>query len=512
MLLALSLAHAADTVPAVTVDGQLYRAPMDARSTLWADDASLRPGVRAGAVVGWVHEPVVWVWQDSGERVPLVGDAVGLDLLASYTFWRIRAGVDVPVYPFASGNEGSGGGLGDLALDVKGVVLEEDEAPLGLAIAFRADLPTASTAVPLAAGGFAYELTVIADKKVGPILLAANIGTRGLPAVDVANVAVGDELAWRLGAGFDPGGKAGASLDLAGYATWNDLGNTAGAPAEIMVGGWYKVADSVRLSAGVGHGISSGIGASNGRAVVGVEWAPPAPKEGPKAVAEKPAPRPKDKPVPPAPKPVEKPPAPVAVAKPPPAPTPAPVAVAKPPPAPTPAPVVTPPPAPVPTPVVAPAPAVAVVTPPVVTPTPIAAPVPPAPPAPTAKVPVVIVGNKLVLYQRITFEGQMLTTAGATELEAVSKFLIAHPEIVHVRVEGHTPPLGDPSEELSVAGGRAGLVLDYLSHKGLDRERFTAAGYGSMRPLIPGDDPAAREANERIEFVITKWAEGSAPQ
>ena len=55
-------------------------------------------------------------------------------------------------------------------------------------------------------------------------------------------------------------------------------------------------------------------------------------------------------------------------------------------------------------------------------------------------------------------------------------------------------------------------MLDYLARKGLDRERFTAAGYGSMRPLVPGDDEAARTVNERIDFVITRWAEGAGPK
>lgn len=99
MLILAALAHAADGVPDVAVDGQLYRPPLDAEYTAWADDTSLNAGLRAGAVAGWVHEPVVWVWQDTGERVPVVGDAVGLDVLASYTYWRVRAGLDVPLYP-----------------------------------------------------------------------------------------------------------------------------------------------------------------------------------------------------------------------------------------------------------------------------------------------------------------------------------------------------------------------------------------------------------------------------
>ena len=494
MLILAALAHAADGVPDVAVDGQLYRPPLDAEYTAWADDTSLNAGLRAGAVAGWVHEPVVWVWQDTGERVPVVGDAVGLDVLASYTYWRVRAGLDVPLYPLAAGDGGSGGGVGDIALDLKGVVLERNKAPVGLALAFRADLPTGSTAVPLSSNGFAYELSIIADRKIGPVLVAANIGTRGLPDVQLDNVQVDDQLLWRLGAGYDHEGDWGASADLAGYALWSDLGNAAGAPAEVMVAGWYGVNDQLRLSLGAGTGISSGIGASNGRAVLGVSWAQgrgaaPAPK--PAAVAAKPAAPAKPAPAPVATRPAPAP-APVATQ---PVPAPAPVATKPAPAAPPPAPVAV---------AVKPAPA------PVVTPAPVYVPV--ATPTASAQSPVVVAGNKLVLFRPVSFDGASLSPEGARQLDAVAAYLVQHREIESIRVEGHTSGAGDPSDELSLAGTRAGIVLEYLAEKGVEGSRFYAAGYGGMRPLVPGTDPGARSINERIEFVVTKWAEGAEPR
>jgi outer membrane protein OmpA-like peptidoglycan-associated protein len=94
----------------------------------------------------------------------------------------------------------------------------------------------------------------------------------------------------------------------------------------------------------------------------------------------------------------------------------------------------------------------------------------------------------------------------------VAAFLRAHPEVESIRVEGHTAGQGDPSDELALAGTRAGIVIELLAEKGIDRGRFYAAGYGGMRPLVPGSDPGARSINERIEFVVTKWREGSEPR
>jgi hypothetical protein len=74
ILLALcSMLHAEDmAIPPLAVDAQVYRPPADGGAMLWADESPVRQGFGAKAVAGWVHEPVVWVWNDTGERVPLV--------------------------------------------------------------------------------------------------------------------------------------------------------------------------------------------------------------------------------------------------------------------------------------------------------------------------------------------------------------------------------------------------------------------------------------------------------
>lgn len=448
-LLFSTIAVAAE-VPDIAVDGQLYRPPVDARATLWADDSTVTPGAGAKAAVGWVHNPVVWVWEDTGERVPLVGDAVGLNVIGSYAFWRIRAAVDLPLYLYAASDSEAGPGLGDLGIDVKGMILDPVTMPIGLGMSVRVDTPTGGTAVPLASDGVGWEAAVIADRRIGPVLLAANLGTRGVPEMTTTNTAISNQLAWRVGAGFDPGSNWGLSLDVAGYAQWNDLANAGGSPAEAMVGGWFRFADTLRIQAGAGHGISSGIGASNGRAVLALAWEPKA--QPPKPVIAKPA-------EPPKPTPVETP--------------------------------------------------TVVETPKVVEPAVVVA---PTVVAATAAQPVVVSKNRLLLYQRVSFDGASLRAEGASQLDAVTRFLADHPEIETVRIEGHTDGRGDPSDELALAGTRAGIALEYLVKRGLARERFYAAGYGGMRPILPGADEAARIANERIEFVITKWAPGTQPQ
>jgi len=50
---------------------------------------------------------------------------------------------------------------------------------------------------------------------------------------------------------------------------------------------------------------------------------------------------------------------------------------------------------------------------------------------------------------------------------------------------------------------RALAVLDYLlQDKNLNPLRFSAAGYGEYRPLVPNDTPENRALNRRVDIVV----------
>lgn len=78
-----------------------------------------------------------------------------------------------------------------------------------------------------------------------------------------------------------------------------------------------------------------------------------------------------------------------------------------------------------------------------------------------------------------------------------------------VQIEGHTcdlPPRSSKYKtnwELSTA--RATAVLRYLVEvKGLDEKRFSAAGYGSVRPVVQNTNNLNRSRNRRVEIVILR--------
>ena len=499
----------AQEIPDVDLDAQLYRMPVDATATMWADDSHLSPGPSGRLAVGYVKEPFVWIWDD-GERVAVVDDALGIDAIAGYAVWRLRAAVDVPIYALATGEAGSGAGLGDIAVDLKGTLLDREDAPVGIALGARLAFPTSTTAIPLGGSGVAWEIEAIVDRRFGDLVAAVNLGTRGVPDVALDNLDVSDVFLYRVGAGYGIGESAGVSVDLAGQFTYGEPGNAAGSTMEAMLGGWLQVSEPLTLRAGVGRGLGSGIGAPTARGVLALAWQP-----GPPAAAKTKTPKP---------------------AKPDPAATAKPVKSVEQPflivPGDT---------------TIAPglvhikvtnlegAPLDATWLFGTVARGPVTAglgmaKVPPGSwsilvwaegygtqglgievesgmtshlEAKLMPARVRVIPEKVEMLERIRFDGTVLTADSRKTLDEVAAMLRAHPEITAIRIEGHTDSRGLAEDNLTLSGARASAVLAYLVDKGLDPNRFMAAGYGESRPVDLTETPGAWERNQRIELVIT---------
>ena len=272
---------AADTNGVVVpkVDAQLYRMPVDAERTLWTDDAGVAPNGYWRAKLGfnYANDPLVYRYPD-GTETSVLGNAAQANLIGAATYARLRLGVDVPIWLATAGDLGNAGGagLGDLAIDLKGTVLDRNESPIGLALGGRFSLPTASVDAPVGSDGLGWSLQVIADKEIGPVLVAANLGTQGVPPATLQGVEWDDQFFYRLGAGYalEEDARYGISADLAGRLAYGGLG-TAGAPLEVLFGGWNRFGDDWVLRAGAGTGLTSGIGAPDFRAVLSFGYEPP---------------------------------------------------------------------------------------------------------------------------------------------------------------------------------------------------------------------------------------------
>jgi outer membrane protein OmpA-like peptidoglycan-associated protein len=91
-------------------------------------------------------------------------------------------------------------------------------------------------------------------------------------------------------------------------------------------------------------------------------------------------------------------------------------------------------------------------------------------------------------------------------LQSVIEVLNLNPDIVKVRIEGHTDDQGRPASNLRLSKRRAKTVLDWLVKNGITRTRLESQGYSQTQPIADNDSEEGRASNRRVMFVIVKGA------
>lgn len=263
------------------LNSQLFRPTLDGSRSLWLPDSAVAPSGEfvARGLLSWTNQPLVYVLEDSGETV-LVDDVFQLDLAGGYVLGPVRFAVAVPVYLRSTGSAGGETGLGDLAADVKVMLLDRAVEPVGVAAYTRFGLPTSTVETALGAGGLAWDLGAVADKEFGDLLVAANLGFRIQPREELENVVIGDQFLYGVHAGYAVNDDGGFGAELVGHASFASFGNAAAAPLELVPGGWWRPdGGNLVVRGGLGLPLSRGIGAPQTRLVLGAGWEPTAPRD-----------------------------------------------------------------------------------------------------------------------------------------------------------------------------------------------------------------------------------------
>ena len=120
----------------------------------------------------------------------------------------------------------------------------------------------------------------------------------------------------------------------------------------------------------------------------------------------------------------------------------------------------------------------------------------------------IVVDN--ILYD---FDSASLTADSRDKLEkGVLNTMKENPGIV-VEISSHTDDKGDGAYNLDLSQKRAESVVNFLTERGIEKDRLVAKGYGETKPIAPNtnkdgsDNPEGRAKNRRTEFRILEQRE-----
>ena len=105
--------------------------------------------------------------------------------------------------------------------------------------------------------------------------------------------------------------------------------------------------------------------------------------------------------------------------------------------------------------------------------------------------------------------GRYSLKPGAREkLAKVAGILIAYPGL-NIEVDGYTDNVGGDDMNQKLSENRAGAVRSYLVEQGVTANSVSAKGFGNTLPVASNDNAAGRQANRRVELVVSGDAIGS---
>jgi outer membrane protein OmpA-like peptidoglycan-associated protein len=115
-----------------------------------------------------------------------------------------------------------------------------------------------------------------------------------------------------------------------------------------------------------------------------------------------------------------------------------------------------------------------------------------------------IVGKQIVILEQVKFATGSATILPASDavLTAVLDVLTQHPDIQHLRIEGHTDNVGAGAMNKALSTRRAASVVAWLVKHGVDASRLSSQGFGMERPIDSNTTPEGRQNNRRVEFHI----------
>ncbi|NOZ87008.1 MAG: OmpA family protein [Deltaproteobacteria bacterium] len=243
-----------------------------------------------GFSLDFARNPLILVAGRSAKR-EIVSATLGADLYAGIgLFDLMQVTITLPVALYTGGNgiepgdDLSIGGLSDTRLLVKWKIVDRKKNPVGFGFENALEFPTAVPRNSFQGGsdqGVMYEPRLVLDSKLGPALLAANLGYRTRPTSKLLGLRIGDEWFYSGAAvfsvlkDFDLLGEIFGSTTAHAPFGSHEVENTL----EGVLGARYRPGPGITFRAGMGFGLLPGYGCPKYRVIFGMSWTPPEEKQ-----------------------------------------------------------------------------------------------------------------------------------------------------------------------------------------------------------------------------------------
>jgi outer membrane protein OmpA-like peptidoglycan-associated protein len=127
----------------------------------------------------------------------------------------------------------------------------------------------------------------------------------------------------------------------------------------------------------------------------------------------------------------------------------------------------------------------------------------------------IIKGERIEIHEQVNFATNkaIIQPSSFPLLSTVAKLMALHPELLKLRIEGHTDRSGNAAKNLKLSQDRAEAVRTYLIEQGgIAGTRLEAVGFGSTKPIATNGTKKGRALNRRSEFIIVDRAGPATPQ
>lgn len=140
-------------------------------------------------------------------------------------------------------------------------------------------------------------------------------------------------------------------------------------------------------------------------------------------------------------------------------------------------------------------------------------PPPPPPPEPEPPPRVEVEETRIRVDEKIhfAFDDATIESDSDSLLQEIAQVMTDNPQLVKIKIEGHTDSQGSDAYNQELSTRRANAVMERLIENGVAADRLEAVGHGESRPLDSSDSEEAHARNRRVEFNIVETDDSLRP-